>query len=284
LRHLIVNADDFGYTPGVNRAIVDAHGSGIVTSTSLMANGTAFDDAVACAHQHPSLDIGCHLNLVEGTPVSPPQQIPHLVRGNGKFYNLVELGMRVATGRVPMSEVELEFAAQIEKIMAAGIRPSHLDTHQHTHLHPKVAAVMARVGQRYGIEWARRLCENCTPPLREGAWRRRAVAAASFLFVSSLQRRMQQHGLRTPDAFTGFVLTGRLSTAALRATLSALPEGVTELMCHPGYCDRDLEAAPTVLKPKREIEFRIVRDSSWGDWLRERGIVLTNFRDLAAKT
>lgn len=282
MKHLIVNADDFGYTPGVNRAIVEAHGSGIVTSTSIMANGAAFDDAVERAHQNPRLDVGCHLNLVEGMPVSPPQKIPHLVHRAGKFYTLTELGMRMATGRVPMSEIESEFSAQIEKVIAAGIRPSHLDTHQHTHLHPKVAAVMGRVGQRYGITWARRLCENCTPPLREGAWRRRAVAIASCLFVSSLQRRLLQHGLKTPDAFTGFVLTGRLSSAALRATLAVLPEGVTELMCHPGYCDRELEAAPTMLKQKREVEFRIVGDSAWGDWLREREIVLTTFRDLTS--
>ena len=284
LKHLIVNADDFGYTPGVNRAIVDALRTGIVTSTSLMATGAAFEDAVERARQNPDLDVGCHLNLVEGMPLSPRSQIPHLVKADGRFCNLVELAFRVAAGRVPMPEVEREFSAQIEKIIAAGIQPSHLDTHQHTHLHPKIAAVLVRLGRRYKISWVRRLCENCTPPLREGQWRRRVVAAASYLFVSSLQRQMDQHGLRTPDAFTGFVLTGRLTTPALRATLAGLPEGVTELMCHPGYFDPDLEAAPTMLKRKREIEFRIVADASWGNWLRERGIVLTSFRELAAAT
>jgi len=284
LKHLIVNADDFGYTPGVNRAIVDALRTGIVTSTSLMANGAAFGDAVERARQNPDLDVGCHLNLVEGMPLSPRSQIPHLVKADGRFCNLVELAFRVAAGRVPMPEVEREFSAQIEKIIAAGIQPSHLDTHQHTHLHPKIAAVLVRLARRYNISWVRRLCENCTPPLREGQWRRRIVAAASYLFVSSLQRQMDQHGLRTPDAFTGFVLTGRLTTPALRATLAGLPEGVTELMCHPGYFDPDLEAAPTMLKRKREIEFRIVADASWGNWLRERGIVLTSFRELAAAT
>ena len=282
LKHLIVNADDFGYTSGVNRAIVEAHRTGIVTSTSLMATGAAFEDAVQRSRSNPALDIGCHLNLVEGRPLSSPGRIPHLVKPNGKFYNLVGLGLRVAAGRVPMSEVEREFDAQTEKIIAAGIRPSHLDTHQHTHLHPKIAAVLAGVGERYGIRWVRRLCENCTPPLREGAWRRRIVAAASYLFVASLQRQMDRHGLRTPDAFTGFVLTGRLSAAGLRATLAGLPEGVTELMCHPGYCDQDLMTAPTMLKHKREIEFRIFADASWGEWLRERDIVLTSFRGLTS--
>jgi hopanoid biosynthesis associated protein HpnK len=284
LKQLIVNADDFGYTSGVNRAIVDAHRTGIVTSTSLMATGAAFEDAVAAAQRNPSLDLGCHLNLVEGAPLCAPQQIPHLVDSDGRFYNLVELGARVVLGLVPMREVERELAAQIEKILAAGVRPSHLDTHQHTHLHPSVAEVVARLGHRYGIRWVRRLCENCTPPLREGAWRRRVVAAASCLFVSSLQRKMDRHGLRTPDAFTGFVLTGRLTMSGLRATLEYLPEGITELMCHPGYCDEELDAAPTMLKRKREDELRIVADGSWQSWLRERRIVLTSFRDLAAAT
>jgi chitin disaccharide deacetylase len=284
LKQLIVNADDFGYTTGVNRAIVTAHRTGIVTSTSLMANGVAFADAMEQLESSPSLDVGCHLNLVEGAPVSPREQIPHLVRANGEFHNWREFGLRVATGRVPVTEIEREFSAQVEKILAAGVRPSHLDTHQHIHLHPKVAAVVGRVGRQYGIGWVRRLSENYTPPLREGAWRRRVVAAASNLFALSLQRQMDRHGLRTPDAFTGFVLTGRLSASALRSTLARLPDGITELMCHPGYCDRELSDAPTVLKQQREDEFRTVTDASWGDWLREHGILLTNFRNVAPVT
>jgi hopanoid biosynthesis associated protein HpnK len=280
LKQLIVNADDFGYTAGVNRAIVDAHRTGIVTSTSLMANGAAFEDAIEQARRTPGLDLGCHLNLVEGIPISPPGDIPHLVNSRGRFYNLVELGLRVAAHRVPMREVEREFAAQIDKIVGAGIQPSHLDTHQHTHMNPRVAAVLARVAQAYGITWVRRLSENCTPPLREGAWRRRIVAAAYCLFVSSLERRMAELGLRTPDAFTGFVLTGKLTTPALQATFAELCDGVTELMCHPGYYDQDLQASPTMLKRKREIEQKTVADSSWREWLREHEIVLTNFRNL----
>jgi predicted glycoside hydrolase/deacetylase ChbG (UPF0249 family) len=177
-------------------------------------------------------------------------------------------------------EVEREFAAQIEKLLAAGITPSHLDTHQHTHMLPKVASVLAAVARRYGIGWARRLCENCTPPIREGALRRRVVAASSRLFVSSLQRRMDAHGIRTPDAFTGFVLTGRLTPRGFEATLAQLPEGITELMCHPGYYDQELADLPTMLKRKREVEWRIVADPRWRDWLQQRGVQLTSFRSL----
>jgi hopanoid biosynthesis associated protein HpnK len=282
LKQLIVNADDFGYTAGINRAIVDAHSTGIVTSTSLMANGAAFEDAVEQARRTPGLDIGCHLNLVEGAPILARAKIPHLVDSSGKFYNLVELGLRVVSGQVPMAEIESEFTAQVEKIVRAGIQPSHVDTHQHTHMHPKVAGVLARVARSYGITWVRRLSENCTPPLREGAWRRRMVAAAYTLFVASLERRMAGLGLRTPDAFTGFVLTGKLTLPVLQATFAELPEGVTELMCHPGYYDQDLQNSPTLLKRKREIEQKAVADAIWREWLPERGILLTSFRALAS--
>ena len=282
MRQLIVNADDFGYTAGVNRAILDGHRDGIITSTTLMATGAAFDDAVRLAHKTPSLDVGCHLNIVEGTPVSPPYRVPHLVGDDGRFHNLVELGVRVLLGMVPMTEVEREFTAQVDRIVRAGIQPTHLDTHQHTHMHPAIATVLAGVARQYGVTWVRRLCENCTPPIREGAIRRRVVALASRFFVSSLQRKMDRHSLRTPDAFTGFVLTGRLTPNGLRATLEGLPEGVTELMCHPGYYDDDLKNAPTMLKSKREREFRIIADPSWKTWLAERGIVLTSFRELIA--
>ena len=283
LKQLIVNADDFGYTRGVNRAIVDAHRTGIVTSTSLMANGAAFEDAVRLARETPTLDVGCHLNLVEGTPVSPPETVSRLVGIDGRFYNLVEFFLRMLAGQIGEQEIEREFTAQIERMLQAGVRPSHLDTHQHTHLHPAVTGVLARVAARYDIRWARRLCENCTPPLRQGALRRRVVAACARLFVNALQRRMDAHGVRTPDAFTGFVLTGRLNRQSFLATLSHLPDGITELMCHPGYYDADLRQAPTMLKSKREIERRIVGDGYWRGWLQERGVALTSFRELFAE-
>jgi hopanoid biosynthesis associated protein HpnK len=280
LKQLIVNADDFGYTSGVNRAIVEAHRTGIVSSTSLLANGAAFADAVERWRASPSLDVGCHLNLVEGAPLSPREHIPHLVNSGGEFPGLRQFAMRLATGRIPASEMEGEFSAQIAKLVAAGLRPSHLDTHQHIHLHPRVGAVLARVGRQHGIGWARRLCEHCPPPWRYGAWGRRAVAAMANLVARSAQSHLNENGLKTADAFTGFVLTGRLTSAALRATLAALPEGVTELMCHPGYRDAELSAASTVLQQQREIEFHALADASWRDWLRERGVRLTSFREL----
>jgi predicted glycoside hydrolase/deacetylase ChbG (UPF0249 family) len=148
LRRLIVNADDFGYTRGVNRAIVEACRNGVVTSTSLLANGAAFDDAVEAALSEHRLDVGCHLNFVEGTPVSPPERIPHLVGPGGRFFKARQLAGRLTFGRIPESEIEQEAGAQIEKLLQAGIRASHVDTHKHTHTHPAVARAIARAARR----------------------------------------------------------------------------------------------------------------------------------------
>jgi hopanoid biosynthesis associated protein HpnK len=281
LKQLIVNADDFGYTHGVNRGIVEACANGIVTSASLLANGAAFEDAVEQARRTPGLDVGCHLNLAEGRPVSRPDHIPHLVGPGGTFQGLRTFGLRLLAGAVPLLELERECAAQVERLIAAGIRPSHLDTHQHTHLHPRVALAVSRTAQRYGIPWVRRLLENVFPPIREGAWRRRAIAVASHVLSSRFDRQLAAHGLRAPDFFTGFTLTGRLTRPALEATFVALPEGVTELMCHPGYCDAELDSSPTCLRSEREVEFEAVADGAWHTWLSERGIVLTSFGQLA---
>ena len=164
MKQLIVNADDFGYTCGVNRGIVDAYRTGILTSASLMANGAAFEDAVERAKAEPGLDVGCHVNLVEGLPLSPSAEIPHLVGPEGRFHSASGLALRLVANTIPVVELERECMAQVEKLHRAGIRPSHLDTHKHTHLHPRVASVLARMAQHFSIGWIRRPFQNYRVP------------------------------------------------------------------------------------------------------------------------
>ena len=143
-KQLVVNADDFGFTPDVNQGIVEAHGSGILTAATLMANGAAFEDALRRARQTPSLDIGCHLVLIGGDslvtgkplPATAPQLIAALARREIRPYD--------------------ELKAQVLRILEAGIRPTHLDTHKHTHLAPPVLEAVARLGEEFGIRWVRR--------------------------------------------------------------------------------------------------------------------------------
>ena len=281
MKQLIVNADDFGYTRGVNRAIIDGFRRGIVTSTSLMANGAAFDDAVEQVKSEPGLDVGCHVNLVEGAPVAPPGEIPHLVGADGEFHSLRYFVVRMASGMIPAAEIERECSAQVEKLLAAGLRPSHLDTHQHTHVLSRVARVLARVARRHGIAWVRRPFEHGSRS-GDGEGLRGLMGVALNRFQPQFDRRMAEYEIRTADHFAGFCLTGRWTEPAIEATIGALQDGITELMCHPGYCDGDLEASPTVLRRERERELEILVNPQLRARLSESGAVLQSFRGAAA--
>jgi predicted glycoside hydrolase/deacetylase ChbG (UPF0249 family) len=242
-RKLVVNADDFGFTPDVNRGILDAHRDGILTATTLMANGEAFDDAARMARQTPTLDIGCHLVLIGGRslvsgkafPRSVPQLLWALVRGELNPYR--------------------EMAAQVRCIRAAGFEPSHLDTHKHTHLAPPVLDALARVSEEFGVRWVRRPfdypgsgLDGIVPAATAAASRAMGLVRGRF------ERVLARHGCCWTDSFAGFQVTGRYRTAELLKLLETLPPGSTELMCHPGHCGPALRAARTRLKESRERE------------------------------
>jgi predicted glycoside hydrolase/deacetylase ChbG (UPF0249 family) len=226
--------------------------------------------------------VGCHVNLVEGAPVAPPGEIPHLVGTDGRFHRLRSFVARVAAGAIPAVEIERECMAQIGKLLAAGLHPTHLDTHQHTHLHPRVARVLARVARRHGIDWIRRPFENSSTPGEGGGGLRGLMGVALNLFQPEFDRHMAEYEIRTTDFFTGFRLTGRWTKPAMEATLGALPEGITELMCHPGYCDPELESSPTMLRREREQELEILIGPELRARLGQVGVVLQSFRGAAA--
>ncbi|HEY2844322.1 MAG TPA: ChbG/HpnK family deacetylase [Bryobacteraceae bacterium] len=257
-KRLIVNADDFGFTRDVNAGIVEAHSSGILTATTLMANGDAFDDAVRLAREYPSLDIGCHLVLV-GAP-GFPATIPQLLRA-------------VALGRIPIYE---ELVRQVRRIVDAGLQPTHLDTHKHTHLLPPVLDAVARISEEFRIPWVRRPFDF---PLQPGGvgWKNRLMRLMTGRFRSALDR----HRCRSTDWFAGFRITGNYRTGDLARLVYALPEGVTEFMCHPGRCGDDLRAARTRLKESREEELRALTAPEVRTALREAGVTLASFRDLS---
>lgn len=158
MRLLVVNADDFGLTESVNRGILEAHTRGILTSTTILANGAAFDSAAALARQAPDLGVGVHLNLTEGRPVASPAEVSSLLNEHGRFLRSAAALMRkVLTGRLRADEIERELSAQIEKVQRADIRVTHLDGHKHVHMLPGILPVVLRVAQRYGIpamRWA----------------------------------------------------------------------------------------------------------------------------------
>lgn len=261
---LFVNADDFGFTVDVNEGIVDAHVRGILTSTTLMANGFAFADAVQRAKATPTLDVGCHLVLIGGPSLVTKSPLPASISAM----------MRAVTfgGLEPYHE----FRAQIKKIIAAGIRPTHLDTHKHTHLFPPVLDAVARLSQEFSVPWVRRPfdfpLDGQRVPLP-----RQALSKSLNVMRRRFHSKLARHGCWTTDYFAGFSLTGHLKIQDLVHLLDQLPEGVTELMVHPGYCREALRNAPTRLKESREDELQALTAVATKAAIERNGIQLARY-------
>ena len=266
---LIVNADDFGFTRDVNAGIILAHRRGILTATTLMANGPAFEDAIRAAEETPELDVGCHLVLVGGRSVRQPAEalpptVPHMLWALG-------------TGRL---EAYSELAAQVERILAAGLTPTHLDTHKHTHLHPRVLEAVVRISENFRIAWVRRPFDY---PMQAGSaggpWIVRLAGTALGLTRRRFERVLREHGCRMTDHFAGFRWTGQYRTRDLLRLIASLPEGLTEFMCHPGHCTEELRRAPTRLKESRERELEALLSAQAREALEKYGVALTRYRD-----
>jgi len=264
MKKLIVNADDFGLTEGVNRAIIDGHRHGIITSTTVMANGMAFDSAVAASSTTPSLGVGVHLNLTQGRPVSSASHIPSIVTPEGFFYPTPGmLARRVLTRKAKLSHIESELRSQIEKIASAGIRITHLDSHKHIHVLPAIFNVVLKLAREYGIDCVRCPVEpaaSALGPMRSGrrGWPRMAkqylLGRALSTLAACQARKVKVAGLCRPEHFYGLSQTGFLDLAMLRQILRALPEGTSEVMCHPGYVDEALLGTRTRLRSQRKAE------------------------------
>lgn len=269
-KQLVVNADDFGFTPDVNQGIVEAHRQGILTATTLMANGDAFDDALRLARETPTLDIGAHLVLIGGRslisgdpyPATVPQLVAALARRRIRPYD--------------------ELRAQVQRIFAAGIRPTHFDTHKHTHLAPPVLDAVARLAEEFDVHWVRRPFDfplnarNGVPRLKQ------LTSDALGLMRRRFHRVLTRYGCRTTDHFAGFQITGRFRAAELVELMSVIPEGSTELMCHPGRCGEALRGARTRLKESREHELEALVSPEVRAALDRHRIELVNYAQLRA--
>jgi predicted glycoside hydrolase/deacetylase ChbG (UPF0249 family) len=270
LKRLVVNADDFGFTPDVNEGIVEAHRSGILTATTLMANGDAFDDAVRAAAAVPSLDIGCHLVLIGGRSLLPP-------------YKALPAGVSALLAAMAAGHIRIydELAAQVRKILAAGIAPTHLDTHKHTHLAPPVLDAVARLSEEFGIAWVRRPFDLPITAARGAApWLKTLTSSSLGFLRNRFQRVLSSHKCRSTDHFAGFQLTGRFRTAELTQLIAELPDGSTELMCHPGRLRDPLRRAPTRLKESREQELLALTAPEARQALAKAGVRLVSYREL----
>lgn len=270
-KQLVVNADDFGFTPDVNEGILAAHRDGILTAATLMANADAFEDAVRLAKLHPSLDVGCHLVLVGGRSLLPPwRMLPR---------SLSHLLIAISFRQIRIYE---ELAAQVRRTLSAGITPTHLDTHKHTHLVPAVLEAVVRLAKEFGIGWVRRpfdfpitASKGTVPALR------RIAGHGLRLVQTRFQRVLERDKCRSTDHFAGFQITGRFGPGELVELIRILPEGSTELMCHPGLCREPLLKARTRLKQSRERELRALTAPETKQAIAQCGVEVVNYRQLA---
>jgi chitin disaccharide deacetylase len=257
---LIINADDFGLTPGVNRAIAELHQAHALTSATLMATGAAFEDAVAIAHANPTLGVGCHIVLTDGTPVSPPKSIPTLIGPDGKNFrpSLIDFIQALLRGSIREEEIESEATAQVQKLQCAGINVTHLDTHKHTHLFPQVARPLLRIAERCSVRAIRHPFEQAwSLALGHGNRIRRLQVKLLGRLKTHFkhQPQIREAHILTTDGTIGISATGNLYAETLHQILQAMPaEGVFELCCHPGYNDSDLDRIATRLRAHRDIE------------------------------
>jgi hopanoid biosynthesis associated protein HpnK len=284
---LIVNADDFGLTFGVNRAIEEAHGNGIVTSATLMANGAAFGDAIQRAKSNSQLSVGCHVVLVDGMPVLSGGQIPTLSdkkSGGGRFLDrLSSFALRAATGGIHPDEIEAEVTAQIRKLQSAGIAVSHLDTHKHTHIFPAVLRPLLRAAHACGVPAVRNPfgpIHLSVPAKRPGLWKRLAGVTVLSPLGKTFRRSVSEAGMLTPDGTVGVVATGALDDRMLKTIVENLPEGTWEFVCHPGYNDAELGSIRTRLRESRAIELRLLTSPQARETLARSGVQLISYRDL----
>ncbi len=288
MKQLVVNADDLGLAEGVNRGIFEAHRRGIVTSATLMANGQAFDSAVALALDAPRLGVGIHLNLTEGRPVSGLSAVPSLVDKAGCFSGgPIGFAQIILSRKLRLAQVEREFAAQIEKVRAVGIAATHLDSHKHVHMLPGIFPIVVRLARQFSIpavRWAVEQSMGLSALVRgNGGFRilSQYVKAQGLTLVAvGSKQRLQQAGLACPAHFYGITQTGCLDQAELEAILRNLPEGTSELMCHPGYTDRALQQTHPWLAEQRERELEALTCPEMAKLIATLGIELIHYGQL----
>mgnify|MGYP000953050392 FL=1 len=280
MKQIILNADDFGRHELINRAVERCVADGVLRSATLMPGGAAFDDAAALAARTPALGVGIHLTLVNGNPVLPPAAIPSLVTETGVFVDdHTAFAMRLLRGRVSLDEVRAELAAQLRRVEAAGIHPTHADSHQHMHVLPGVIDIVLD------------LCSEAQIPAMRAP--RAPLFAGNFGGIGQLigraglsvlarraAARAKARGIRTPDHFAGIVAGEAVDTEALTAIASGLREAVTEVMLHPGT-DNETLIRDCLWEHDFEAEFAAVCAPAVQDALAASGAEIVNFHVFA---
>lgn len=281
MRQLIINADDFGIAETVNLGIVQGHAKGVLTSTSIMPSGNAFEHAAALISANKELGVGVHLTLVGETPLCDPRRIPSLVNVEGLlFRQYPEFLSRYCLGKIRLEDIQTELTAQVQKVVDCGIAVTHLDSHQHMHIVPGIIDVTIEIAKKFGIKKIRVPAE---PYLFLGGYpfqTARVIARAGLTFLAGIARRkLQRQRLTAPDHFFGMLAGGNMQEEYLLHILAALPEGVSEIMMHPGMNDPVLEGIYD-WNYHWQAELNAVLSPQVHQYIEKQQINLISFREL----
>jgi predicted glycoside hydrolase/deacetylase ChbG (UPF0249 family) len=275
---LVVTADDFGLSPGVDHGILDAYRLGIVRSTALLVNFSDVSDSVARLRQEPRLEVGIHLNLTAGPPVLPPERVPSLVGIDGQFHNFTTFFARVALSKIDWNEVTLEWRAQFQRGIDLGCRFIFITSHQHVHMLPEGARICAKLAHEFRVA-AVRLANF---QISEMLWPLRPKALALAAFVPTARGIFERSGVFF-NTSTLEISPGNPDSALrqVSGTLERLDAGVHELVCHPAYEDSVLESRDTYVAGRRN-ELTVLAHGKLRAFLGSSGIEQTTFHEVSA--
>lgn len=278
---LILNADDFGKSQAVNLAVISAHKAGTLTSCSLMVSGDAFEDAVKLAKENPNLAVGIHLVTVQGRSVLPHSEIPHLVDRQGFFPNDPTIaGLRYQFSRAARRELSKELTAQMEKFHAAGLSPSHIDSHLHMHIHPVIFHLACELGERFGVKHMRVPQDDFFLGLRydfRNTFPRFGIALIFLYFCLRMKRVLQKRGFGFADRVYGHLFSGKMSLPYILFILNHMRSEANEIYFHPSL-------APFSSRPEseggEEQEYRVLVSDTLRERLKGADFILSKHSDL----
>lgn len=282
MRQLIVNADDFGLHELINQGIVESHAEGCITSTTIMAGGSAFEHAVELAKQHPKLGMGVHLTLVGASPVARADIHTLLTRDGMLLPTYSEFIKRYIWGQVSREHIDYELRCQMQKVVGRGIQITHIDSHQHLHALPGMAQVIGGIAREFNVHRIRIPAEPLGFLGTGPSSFNRFLSRAALTGCSCLARHFyQRQGLDAPQHFFGMLAGGAMSQAAIRHIIKNLPDGVSEIMVHPGKSTKELEQIfPWGYHWQQEME--ALKSKEVMAEIREGNVQLINYRELIA--
>jgi predicted glycoside hydrolase/deacetylase ChbG (UPF0249 family) len=274
---LIINADDFGYSKRVNKAILESFNSGIVRSTSLMPNGESFEHAIKIIKSNSDLDIGVHLTLLDGVSILKSYRIASLITDGDYFHkNAIDFAKKYFLGKISFDEVRNELSAQIGKLLDYGIKPSHIDSHQHIHILPGILEIVIELAKKFKIKFIRLPQESFRKYmlLDSNSFTRLLQMVAVNFYCSKSKNK----SFFTTDYFAGFYFGGKLDRNNLMTLINHLPNsGTCELMCHPGLDKNNVLGENQY---RRVEEADALSDPEIMNLLKLKNIEITSFREI----